>query len=145
MKRFIRNRRGYLGSGEMDGLERCKHGTSIYFSKRISICEFRSLEDSKLPGCFELILEEKLERVKGDLIPSYLREEIIQYLGGKCKLCGSTNILEIDHILPRAIKNKHAIENLQILCESCHAGKTVDDRSKITRHRQILNERTEKI
>ena len=49
--------------------------------------------------------------------------------------------LEIDHILPRAIKTKHKIENLQILCKSCHAGKTVNDRRKISKHREIVNER----
>lgn len=43
----------------------------------------------------------------------------------KCNLCGSTEKLQLDHILPRHIYPEKAFEfgNMQILCESCNKAK----------------------
>jgi 5-methylcytosine-specific restriction endonuclease McrA len=57
---------------------------------------------------------------------------IIENLGSKCYKCGTTDCLEIDHINPGLKKNqrclyvcswdriKSEIDNLQLLCSSCH-------------------------
>jgi len=65
------------------------------------------------------------------------RAELIAKLGGKCKCCGSTEDLEIDHINGRtwnlrekssdvriAIYEREAKQGLlQILCKPCNASK----------------------
>lgn len=41
----------------------------------------------------------------------------------KCKYCGSTNKLEIDHIIPLAMGGSNDLDNLQILCKKCNRKK----------------------
>jgi 5-methylcytosine-specific restriction endonuclease McrA len=41
----------------------------------------------------------------------------------KCRYCGSTNNLEIDHIYPLARGGSNDLDNLQILCKSCNCKK----------------------
>ena len=69
-----------------------------------------------------------------------LRNEAIISLGGKCKICGSRERLELDHIsketkeievsqmlsvsLDRFWKE---VAKCQLLCKSCHSDKTIDD------------------
>ena len=43
----------------------------------------------------------------------------------KCKTCGDTYPLHIDHIIPRRAGGTHHPDNLQVLCASCHARKTM--------------------
>lgn len=64
------------------------------------------------------------------------RRELIEKLGGKCVICGSTNNLEFDHInslikkynIGKVIKSSskinNEINNLQLLCHNCHLNKT---------------------
>jgi 5-methylcytosine-specific restriction protein A len=48
--------------------------------------------------------------------------------GGRCQACGwllaPGTRWEVDHILPRALGGRDAPDNLQVLCRTCHAGKT---------------------
>ena len=45
-----------------------------------------------------------------------------------CVLCGKGSIdLYCDHIIPYRICKEHKIENLQMLCGSCHSKKTAQD------------------
>jgi 5-methylcytosine-specific restriction protein A len=39
----------------------------------------------------------------------------------KCRLCGGTEDLEVDHI---ERGDNHALENLRTLCRTCHKGKS---------------------
>jgi 5-methylcytosine-specific restriction endonuclease McrA len=68
------------------------------------------------------------------------REKAICKLGGKCVKCGSTTNLQFDHINPEeksfTIAKKSSIneqdfwkevEKCQLLCESCHNLKTIED------------------
>lgn len=59
------------------------------------------------------------------------RNSIKQRDGYKCVLCGSTDKLQIDHILPIGLGGGNAIENGQTLCRSCHALKTTKDKRLI--------------
>jgi hypothetical protein len=68
------------------------------------------------------------------------RFEALEYLGGRCKQCGSDNTLEIDHIDPASkafnvadmagysdAKFWREIKKCQLLCRSCHKKKTAVD------------------
>lgn len=71
------------------------------------------------------------------------RKKIIDYLGGSCAKCGSTENLEFDHIDPNkksydisrgmSLKNnKEEIDKCQLLCNICHLEKTTMENSGIT-------------
>jgi len=51
----------------------------------------------------------------------------------KCVLCGSTDHIEVDHILAIALGGTNKIENGQTLCYSCHQKKTAKDKALIRR------------
>lgn len=55
-------------------------------------------------------------------IPSY--KELMVALGGKCAECGTTERLEIDHIIPLAKGGSHSVDNFQILCRHHNAVKS---------------------
>lgn len=72
-----------------------------------------------------------------------LRQEAVEYLGGKCAVCGSTNELDFDHIDPSSkevdiarlaslsLKKFWAeVEKCQLLCEEHHCRKTVAENGK---------------
>jgi 5-methylcytosine-specific restriction endonuclease McrA len=40
-----------------------------------------------------------------------------------CKYCGSTESLEVDHIIPLARGGSNELDNLQILCKKCNRKK----------------------
>lgn len=41
----------------------------------------------------------------------------------KCLKCGSTENLQVDHVIPLALGGTHELKNFQILCGSCNATK----------------------
>ncbi len=57
---------------------------------------------------------------------------------GKCKLCGlhfrEDDLIEIDHIIPKAVGGKDKYDNLQALHRHCHDVKTKDDTILINQH-----------
>jgi len=60
------------------------------------------------------------------------RDEVaIPYLdktfGHKCRVCGTTNNLDVDHINKRSThpELKYQLSNLQYLCRKCHQSKEV--------------------
>jgi 5-methylcytosine-specific restriction endonuclease McrA len=83
------------------------------------------------------------------------QEEALEYLGGCCVKCGSTERLEFDHIDP-ATKSfelsrfwictwEHLLPELkkcQLLCKSCHRLKTITEDGKLGMlggHNKVLN------
>ena len=50
---------------------------------------------------------------------------------GKCTHCGLSfqewDVLEVDHIIPRALRGKDEYKNLQLLHRHCHDEKTKED------------------
>ena len=56
------------------------------------------------------------------LLPK-LRYQILLRDNFKCKLCGNTEILEVDHIKPLHLGGKTEPDNLQTLCHYCNIGK----------------------
>ncbi|MGJ3559618.1 HNH endonuclease [Streptomyces sp. INA 01156] len=45
-----------------------------------------------------------------------------------CRQCGAREHLEVDHIVPVARGGSWELENLWVLCRSCHRRKTYDER-----------------
>lgn len=56
--------------------------------------------------------------------PHKLRKAARDRDGDQCVQCGSTEHLEVDHILNVARGGTHHLDNLQTLCASCHQEKT---------------------
>lgn len=59
-----------------------------------------------------------------------LKKKVIARDGLRCRRCGTTKFLELDHIVPRARGGGDALTNLQLLCHDCHRTKTREDRLK---------------
>lgn len=53
----------------------------------------------------------------------------------KCSHCGSTDRLELDHIVNHAAGGTHTITNAQWLCVVCHKTKTAAERTQAQRAR----------
>ena len=54
-----------------------------------------------------------------------LRREIKDRDGWRCKTCGKSGALEVDHVKPRAAGGAFwDPRNLQVLCRGCHIAKT---------------------
>ena len=62
--------------------------------------------------------------------PHKLRKEVLHRDGNRCVKCGSTEHLEVDHILNVARGGTHHLDNLQTLCAACHREKTRHEISK---------------
>ena len=58
-----------------------------------------------------------VERAK---VSNKLRFQIFNRDGNKCRICGSTHNLEIDHIIPISKGGKSEPNNLQTLCRRCN-------------------------
>ena len=48
----------------------------------------------------------------------------------ECRKCGSTQDLEVDHIIPDFEGGSGAVENLQVLCHTCHMKKTQSEAAR---------------
>lgn len=51
------------------------------------------------------------------------KKKRIKSIAGKCRNCGTTNNLTIDHIIPRSKGGTSRYENLQVLCGKCNVKK----------------------
>lgn len=56
-------------------------------------------------------------------IPQEVRARVIARDGFRCRACGATEHLEIDHIYPHIRGGSDDISNLQTLCHRCNARK----------------------
>lgn len=65
------------------------------------------------------------ERIKNDPRWKQAREDCLERDGYACVECGSSESLEVDHIIPLELEPELAfeLENLQTLCRPCHIEK----------------------
>lgn len=54
---------------------------------------------------------------------AFRKSDLLKLAGAHCKICGSVEDLEVDHIVPVSKGGRTLLENLQILCRPCHDGK----------------------
>ena len=57
-------------------------------------------------------------------IPADIRSEVWYRDGGRCVMCGATEYLEFDHVIPRSKGGATSADNLQILCRKCNSEKS---------------------
>jgi 5-methylcytosine-specific restriction endonuclease McrA len=53
-----------------------------------------------------------------------VRRELIERYGEVCLRCGSTDHVQVDHVIPVALGGPNVIENMQLLCRSCNVAKS---------------------
>jgi len=56
-------------------------------------------------------------------ISEELRNKVYKKYNFKCVKCGSTENLEIDHLVPFSLGGRTELENLQLLCKKCNLKK----------------------
>ncbi|CAN5701647.1 hypothetical protein BH24ACT22_BH24ACT22_21100 [soil metagenome] len=90
-------------------------------------------EDNVLVGRFfvvwDVYLRPPIPSRQGNF-PEWTRQALLGKAGYKCQVCGSTDNLEVDHILPVYLGGEGVLENGQVLCRSCHQAKTRADRTQ---------------
>jgi 5-methylcytosine-specific restriction endonuclease McrA len=66
--------------------------------------------------------KERMALAGGDFLPSD-KERYVEQYGEQCAKCHTTERLEYDHIVPIAHEGKSTLDNMQILCTTCHSEK----------------------
>lgn len=56
-------------------------------------------------------------------IPARVKKQVLKRDARRCRKCGSTRILHVDHIVPVSRGGDNGLRNLQILCSTCNLEK----------------------
>ena len=74
----------------------------------------------------ELAKKTKVSRAPKVNSKSEIRRQVWRRDGGKCRNCGSTHALQIEHIKPQAAGGEWTIDNLCLLCRHCNQRSAID-------------------
>lgn len=105
-------------------LSKCK---DRYVEKREDILAYKKKYGQRT----EVRIRERIRRGKRrarevnqlGYFPKDYWEILTGLFGERCGKCGSTKMLELDHVIPISKGGKHCISNAQILCRSCNTKK----------------------
>jgi len=79
---------------------------------------------------------------KNPLIPP-IKAKLIREQKGRCNICGNIflpeDIVERDHIIPKALGGKNVKSNVQVVHKYCHRSKTKSDMAEIQRLMRLKN------
>lgn len=64
------------------------------------------------------------DKTKRSRIPKEVVDAVWRKDGGRCAYCGSTENIQLDHIIPFSKGGATTIENLQLLCRKCNIEKS---------------------
>lgn len=56
-------------------------------------------------------------------VPADIARAVYARDGRRCRLCGATEDLTLDHIYPQVLGGQHTEDNLRVLCRSCNSAK----------------------
>lgn len=65
----------------------------------------------------------RLRRRRRKVISAGKKARVMERDGRRCRLCSSTDRLEIDHVIPVVHGGTNEESNLQVLCWKCNNGK----------------------
>lgn len=68
-----------------------------------------------------------LPQFRDRYVPIDVRREVWTRDGGSCKNCGSTYLIEFDHIIPVSKGGSNSAKNIEILCQECNRKKSNKD------------------
>lgn len=71
----------------------------------------------------DMMLADAAAGTRREPIPEDVRREVFRRDGGHCVSCGSTELLQFDHVIPIAMGGASTVENLQVLCARCNREK----------------------
>lgn len=77
----------------------------------------------EIPSVIPPPTEHKDSKYNAAPVKSESRDFVFERDGGKCRQCGSSKSLSIDHIKPRSEGGGPEVENLQVLCVPCNSSK----------------------
>jgi len=110
---YLSRSEGYSYSAIGEELMR-DHSTAMYTYRRAE-------KDAKVQEIVRLRLSQTGVIAQRSVGPKGRYARIYELYGGKCAVCGFDEIVEVHHIIPRALGGKDYPENLVLLCPNHHA------------------------
>jgi len=92
-------------------------------ARYVTIAVIRNKKE--LSEYFQLRTQREKVRNKFNSMSRQLFVDLILRDGPKCKTCGTTQNLTVDHIVPIYYGGTNDLDNLQILCKSCNSRKGI--------------------
>lgn len=70
-----------------------------------------------------VVIQDETRPFRRTVIPDALKQHVWVRDAGRCQVCGASNELQFDHIIPISLGGATAEDNLQILCGPCNRRK----------------------
>ena len=99
--------------------------TKVFYEDDIEFAKELSIKNSRGYYINKDFWDAKV-RVERAKVSKKIRLSILNRDHYRCKYCGSTQNLEIDHIIPISKGGKSEYNNLQTLCHRCNVNKGTD-------------------